>query len=125
MGSPGREERSPGGIVRPSRGSWRVSAGAVAVVLAQGRCPGLSGVGTVGGHGVPAASLVEEVSLQRGRQRQRRDGAQALLPQGQAHGAPAEIHERQGLGIKSIQVAHADLTVAPDGTHYRIQFFCP
>lgn len=44
------------------------------------------------------ASLVEEVGLEGGRQRQGGDGTQALLPQGQAHRATAEIHERQGLG---------------------------
>lgn len=43
-------------------------------------------------------SLVEEVGLEGGGQRQRMDLTQALLPQGQAHGAAAEIHERQGLG---------------------------
>lgn len=43
-------------------------------------------------------SLVEEVGLEGGRQRQRVDVTQTLLPQGQAHGAAAEIHERQGLG---------------------------
>lgn len=44
------------------------------------------------------ASLVEEVGLEGGGQRQPVDLSQALLPQGQAHGAAAEIHERQGLG---------------------------
>lgn len=44
------------------------------------------------------ASLVEEVGLEGGRQWQRGDGTQALLPQGQAHRTPAEIHEWQGLG---------------------------
>lgn len=44
------------------------------------------------------ASLVEEVGLEGGGQRQRMDLAQTLLPQGQAHRAAAEIHERQGLG---------------------------
>lgn len=43
-------------------------------------------------------SLVEEVGLEGGGQRQRVDLAQPLLPQGQAHGAAAEVHERQGLG---------------------------
>ena len=46
---------------------------------------------------VPAvASLVVEVGLEGGGQRQRVDLTQALLPQGQAHRAAAEIHERQG-----------------------------
>ena len=44
------------------------------------------------------ASLVEEVSLEGGGQRQCVDVTQTLLPQGQAHGAAAEIHEWQGLG---------------------------
>lgn len=43
-------------------------------------------------------SLVEEVGLEGGGQRQRVDLTQTLLPQGQAHGATAQIHERQGLG---------------------------
>lgn len=43
-------------------------------------------------------SLVEEVGLEGGGQRQRVDLAQPLLPQGQAHGTAAEVHERQGLG---------------------------
>lgn len=42
-------------------------------------------------------SLVEEVGLEGGGQRQRMDLAQTLLPQGQAHRAAAEIHERQRL----------------------------
>ena len=40
------------------------------------------------------ASLVEEVGLEGGGQWQRVDLAQAPLPQGQAHRATAEIHER-------------------------------
>lgn len=43
-------------------------------------------------------SLVEEVGLEGSRQRQRVDLPQALLPQGQAHRAAAQIHERQRLG---------------------------
>lgn len=43
------------------------------------------------------ASLVEEVGLEGGGQRQRVDLTQPLLSQGQAHGAAAEVHERQGL----------------------------
>lgn len=44
------------------------------------------------------ASLVEEVRLEGGRQRQCVDLTQTLLPQGQAHGTAAQIHEWQGLG---------------------------
>lgn len=44
------------------------------------------------------ASLVEEVRLEGGRQRQCVDLTQTLLPQGQAHGPAAQIHEWQGLG---------------------------
>lgn len=73
--------------VRSSRGSWR-----------PGRVSGTHGRRGLWSCGVQAASLVQEVSLERGGQRQRRDGAQALLPQGQAHRPPAEVHERQGLG---------------------------
>lgn len=43
-------------------------------------------------------SLVEEVGLEGGGQRQSWDLSQALLPQGQAHRAAAEIHEGQGFG---------------------------
>lgn len=43
------------------------------------------------------ASLVVEVGLEGGGQWQRVDLTQALLPQGQAHRAAAQIHERQGL----------------------------
>lgn len=45
-----------------------------------------------------AASLVQEVGLEGGRQWQCVDVTQTLLAQGQAHRAAAEIHERQGLG---------------------------
>lgn len=54
--------------------------------------PGGCRAGVLGG-----ASLVEEVGLEGGGQRQRVDLAQTLLPQGQAHRAAAQVHERQRL----------------------------
>lgn len=68
----------------------------------------VQGAGPAGGSALAAvavvpvpgggASLVEEVGLEGGGQRQRVDLGQTLLPQGQAHRAAAEVHERQGLG---------------------------
>ena len=55
--------------------------------------PGGCRAATLGG-----GSLVEEVGLEGGGQRQRVDVPQPLLPQGQAHGAAAEIHERHRFG---------------------------
>lgn len=59
------------------------------------------------------ASLVEEVGLEGGRQRQRGDGTQPLLPQGQAHRATAEIHERQGLSWESQREKVSDSVGGP------------